>query len=154
MMSGIPLWVVSAALAGVIGFGAGWSWNGSRHEAAQREQKIEAVQQTRTEEVRRTDAVEKVVEDAAPKLQEIRADTDTARSELDGLRQAADAYARDLARCSASADRGQAATRAAMVLSDLLSRSEARNIELAAAFDEARQRGLTCEATYAAIRNR
>ena len=47
--------------------------------------------------------------------------------------------------------RGQAATRAAMVLSDLLARSVDTNRELAAAYDEARIAGLACEAGYSAL---
>jgi flagellar biosynthesis GTPase FlhF len=48
----------------------------------------------------------------------------------------------------AVAARSQAATRAAMVLSDLLARADARAGELAAAYDRARVAGLACEASY------
>lgn len=44
--------------------------------------------------------------------------------------------------------RSQAATRAAMVLSELLGRSIETNRELAAAYDRARIAGLTCEMSY------
>lgn len=47
--------------------------------------------------------------------------------------------------------RGQAATRAAMVLSDLLARADARTGELAKAYDRARIAGMACEAAYAAL---
>ncbi|WP_252088750.1 DUF2514 domain-containing protein [Pseudomonas sp. MWU13-3659] len=47
--------------------------------------------------------------------------------------------------------RSEAARRAAMVLSDLLSRADARAGELAAAFDRARVAGLACEASYNAL---
>lgn len=150
----IPTWIISAAAAGAIGFFAGWSWNGARHDAERASERVEAVQTVRVEETRRTDAIEKVVQDAAPKLEAIRADADAARDELDGLRAAADQYARRMASCSATAERGEAATRAAMVLSDMLSRSEARNVELAAAFDDAHQRGLTCQAAYQALQSK
>jgi hypothetical protein len=50
--------------------------------------------------------------------------------------------------------RGQAATRAAMVLSDLLARADARAGELAKAYDRARIAGLACEASYTALTNR
>lgn len=49
---------------------------------------------------------------------------------------------------TAALARGQAATRAAMVLSDLLARADARAGELAAAYDKARIAGLACEASY------
>ncbi|WP_205298029.1 DUF2514 family protein [Pantoea sp. Cy-639] len=42
-------------------------------------------------------------------------------------------------------------TRAAMVLSDLLSRADARAGELASAYDRARIAGLACEASYNAL---
>ncbi|AGN83332.1 DUF2514 domain-containing protein [Pseudomonas putida] len=49
--------------------------------------------------------------------------------------------------------RGKAATRAAMVLSDLLARADARAGELAKAYDRARIAGLACEASYNALIN-
>ncbi len=52
---------------------------------------------------------------------------------------------------TAAIARGQAATRAAMVLSDLLARADARAGELAKAYDRARIAGLTCEASYNAL---
>ncbi|MBX6689003.1 DUF2514 domain-containing protein [Pseudomonas sp. USTB-Z] len=47
--------------------------------------------------------------------------------------------------------RGEAATRAAMVLSDLLTRADARAGELAKAYDQARIAGDLCEASYNAL---
>lgn len=49
---------------------------------------------------------------------------------------------------TAAIARGKAATRAAMVLSDLLARADDRAGELAAAYDKARIAGLACEASY------
>ncbi|MBF8692509.1 DUF2514 domain-containing protein [Pseudomonas fulva] len=51
----------------------------------------------------------------------------------------------------AAVARGQTATRAAMVLSDLLSRSVATNRELAKNLDEARIAGRQCEREYDAL---
>ncbi|AZL68775.1 DUF2514 domain-containing protein [Pseudomonas oryziphila] len=51
----------------------------------------------------------------------------------------------------AAVARGQAATRAAMVLSDLLARADARAGELAKAYDQARIAGLACEASYTSL---
>ncbi|QZP24120.1 DUF2514 domain-containing protein [Pseudomonas mosselii] len=53
----------------------------------------------------------------------------------------------------AVAARSEAARRAAMVLSDLLARADARAGELAAAYDRARVAGLACEASYNALVN-
>jgi len=52
---------------------------------------------------------------------------------------------------TAAIARGQAATRAAMVLSDLLARADARAGELAKAYDQARIAGQACEASYASL---
>lgn len=52
---------------------------------------------------------------------------------------------------TAAIARGQAATRAAMVLSDLLTRADARAGELAKAYDRARIAGQQCEAEYDAL---
>ncbi|MBC3468727.1 DUF2514 domain-containing protein [Pseudomonas sp. RW10S2] len=49
---------------------------------------------------------------------------------------------------TAAIARGKAATRAAMVLSDLLARADDRAGELAEAYDKARIAGLACEASY------
>lgn len=52
---------------------------------------------------------------------------------------------------TAAVARGQAAIRAAMVLSDLLARADARAGELAKAYDQARIAGDICEASYNAL---
>jgi len=52
---------------------------------------------------------------------------------------------------TAAVARGETATRAAMVLSDLLARADARAGELAKAYDQARIAGLACEASYNAL---
>ena len=52
---------------------------------------------------------------------------------------------------TAAVARGQAATRAAMVLSDLFARADARAGELAKAYDQARIAGQLCEASYNAL---
>ena len=49
---------------------------------------------------------------------------------------------------TAAIARGQAATRAAMVLSDLLTRADARAGELAKSYDRARIAGLQCQREY------
>ncbi|MGE8302897.1 MAG: DUF2514 domain-containing protein [Pseudomonas kermanshahensis] len=52
---------------------------------------------------------------------------------------------------TAAIARGQAATRAAMVLSDLLARADKRAGELAKAYDAARSAGRQCEREYDAL---
>lgn len=53
---------------------------------------------------------------------------------------------------TAAVARGQAATRAAMVLSDLLARADARAGELAKAYDQARIAGEQCQSEYQALK--
>ncbi|HEN8705664.1 TPA: DUF2514 domain-containing protein [Pseudomonas putida] len=52
---------------------------------------------------------------------------------------------------TAAVTRGETATRAAMVLSDLLARADARAGELAKAYDQARIAGRQCEREYDAL---
>ncbi|EPN6724726.1 DUF2514 domain-containing protein [Pseudomonas putida] len=52
---------------------------------------------------------------------------------------------------TAAVARSETATRAAMVLSDLLTRADARAGELAKAYDQARIAGELCEASYDAL---
>ena len=52
---------------------------------------------------------------------------------------------------TAAVARGETATRASMVLSDLLTRADARAGELAKAYDQARIAGQLCEASYNAL---
>ncbi|KPY93317.1 Uncharacterized protein ALO36_04280, partial [Pseudomonas syringae pv. tomato] len=50
-----------------------------------------------------------------------------------------------------ASERGKAATRAAMVLSDLLGRADSRAGELAKAYDQSRVAGLACERSYQSL---
>lgn len=105
----------------------------------------------RSEEQRRAQAQEEVRANA--REQEHTAAVDGAGADAVGLRMRGEAarYAAAAGKCaadSAAAARGQAATRAAMVLSDLLARADARAGELAKAYDRARIAGETCVALY------
>lgn len=105
----------------------------------------------RTEEQRRQTAVNEVSTDAR---------TQTATATAAGVAaDAIDVGVRDSARKLAAgascapgdtgaAERGKAATRAAMVLSDLFQRADQRAGELAKTYDAARIAGLACEAAY------
>lgn len=113
-----------------------------------------AVAQVRSEEQRRYAAQEKVRNDAREERDV--ADAGAAGADAAGrrLRDEAVRLAERAGACSAdpaSVARGQAATRAAMVLSDLLARSVDTNRGLAAAYDRARIAGLACEASYGAL---
>lgn len=105
----------------------------------------------RTEEQRRQKAANQVANDARQEQTAAIADAVVADAAGDRLRSEAGKLAAS-ASCVPSdlgiADRGNNATRAAMVLSDLLSRSDARAGELARYADELRVAGRACEAPY------
>ena len=110
----------------------------------------------RQEEQRRATAQE----EARAHAQEERTIADSGAGDADAagqrLRSEAARFAATVS-CSgpdtAAIARGQAATRAAMVLSDLLTRADARAGELAKAYDRARIAGQLCEASYNALVN-
>ncbi|WP_367616941.1 DUF2514 domain-containing protein [Pseudomonas muyukensis] len=105
----------------------------------------------RQEEQRRTAAHEEVRANA--QVQRTIAKGAAAGADAVGqrLRDEADKFAATVGCPSAdtgAAARGEAARRAAMVLSDLLARADARAGELAAAYDRARVAGQACESSY------
>lgn len=105
----------------------------------------------RAKEQQRVDAREEVRAHAHE--QQVSADNDAAVADVAGqrLRDEAGKLAAAVScpgQDSAITARGEAATRAAMVLSDLLARADARAGELAAAYDRARIAGLACESSY------
>ncbi|QBF27442.1 DUF2514 domain-containing protein [Pseudomonas tructae] len=108
----------------------------------------------RKEEQRRAAAQEEARANAREQEQIAAAGADGADAAGQRMRDEAARYAAVAGKCdadTAAAARSQAATRAAMVLSDLLSRSDARAGELAKAYDRARIAGLACEASYTAL---
>lgn len=125
------------------------AWAG--RDAADNEAKAQAEAGARAEEQRRA-AAQQESRDHARKEQKA-ADADAAGADAAGqrLRDEAAKLATSVS-CAgtdpAAVARGQAAGRAAMVLSDLLERSVDTNRELAAAYDRARIAGLACESSY------
>lgn len=108
----------------------------------------------RQEEQRRATAQE----EARANAQEERTTADAGAADADAAGQRLRSDATQLAAAiscpgtdTAAVARGQAATRAAMVLSDLLERSVATNRELAQAYDRARIAGQLCESSYNAL---
>lgn len=110
--------------------------------------------EARQEEQRRAEAREEVR--AHAQEQRTIADAGAASADAAGQRLRGDATQLAAAvSCpgtdTAAVARGQAATRAAMVLSDLLARADARAGELASALDRARIAGQQCEREYDAL---
>lgn len=123
-----------------------------RLEVAERDRR--AVAQAREEEQRRAAAQE----EARAHAQEERKIADAGAASADAAGQRLRSEAAQLAATvscpspnTATVARGQAATSAAMVLSDLLARADARAGELAKAYDLARIAGQACEASYASL---
>ncbi|MDH1984237.1 DUF2514 domain-containing protein [Pseudomonas sp. GD03689] len=111
----------------------------------------------REEEQRRA----KAQEEARANAQEQRTTADAGATDADAAGQRLQHDAANFAatvRCpstdSAAIARGQAATRAAMVLSDLLTRADERAGELAQAYDRARIAGQLCEREYDVLTGR
>ncbi|MCE0961709.1 MULTISPECIES: DUF2514 domain-containing protein [Pseudomonas] len=108
----------------------------------------------RQEEQRRATAQE----EARAHAQEERTIADSGAADADAAGQRLRSDAAQLAATvscpgpdTAAVARGETATRAAMVLSDLLARADERAGELAQAYDRARIAGLACEASYNAL---
>lgn len=98
-------------------------------------------------------SIEKAVQDGQRTIDQATADASSARAAADSLRGAADAIAARLAASQAggnscTAATSAAATRAAMVLADVLKRADQRAGDLAEYADQARARGMTCEQAF------
>ena len=98
-------------------------------------------------------AINKAVQDGQRTIDQATADAVAARASADSLRGAADAIAARLAASEASgnsctATASAAATRAALVLADLLKRSDERSGNLADYADQSHGRGVTCEQAF------
>lgn len=133
---------------------ADWEKAWAARDAADSAARAQAEADAREEEQRRQAAQQEAR--AHAQKEQSAADIDAAGADAAGqrLRDQASQFAAT-ASCSgtdpATVARGQAATRAALVLSDLLSRADARAGELAAAYDRARIAGLACEAAYTGL---
>ena len=108
----------------------------------------EAGNVARTEEQRRQSAVNKEAGDAREQNKAAIVDAGNADAAGDRLHVEAVKFAATSCGDPGVAQRGASATRAAMVLSDLLQRADKRAGELAVAYDRARIAGLTCERSY------
>lgn len=113
----------------------------------------EASNTARASEQRRQSAVNKEASDAREQNKAATADAGTADAVGDRLHFEASKFAAAACSDPRTAQRGASATRAAMVLSDLLQRADKRAGELAVAYDRARIAGLTCERSYNGVRS-
>ncbi|MDF7792940.1 DUF2514 domain-containing protein [Pseudomonas syringae] len=126
---------------------ADWQQKWDRELKAQSQAVASTTTEYRTEEQRRQKAANQVANDA--RQEQTAALTDAAVADASGDRLRVEAGKLAAATSCApgdtgAAERGKAASRAAMVLSELLSRSDARAGELAKYADSARIAGLAC----------
>nr|WP_276616880.1 DUF2514 domain-containing protein [Pseudomonas syringae] len=124
-----------------------WRTKWAEEVSGQSEAVATTTTEYRTEEQRRQKAANQVANDA--RQEQTAALTDAAVADAAGDRLRVEA--RKLAAATScapgdtgAAERGKAASRAAMVLSELLGRADARAGELAKAYDESRIAGLAC----------
>ena len=147
-----------AALFGAYRFGlsvmdTSWRAKWAEQVAVEAENRANTETEFRAEEQRRQLAANKVSGYAREEIESARLDA----SDADDVGQRLHAEASQLAvlpSCSndtGARERGQAATRAAMVLSDLFQRADKRAGELAKAYDRARIAGLACERSYQSL---
>ncbi|MCF5714309.1 DUF2514 domain-containing protein [Pseudomonas tremae] len=125
-----------------------WQARWAKQVSVQSEAVATTTTDYRTEEQRRQKAANQVANDARQEQTAALNDAAGADAAGDRLRVEAGKLAAT-ASCvpsdTGAAERGKAATRAAMVLSDLLGRADARAGELAKAYDQSRIAGLACE---------
>lgn len=135
---------------------AAWEKRWAQRDAADSEASAQAEANAREEEQRRQAAQQKAREDAQKEQKAADVDATTADAAGQRLRDETGKFAAAVS-CpvpdTTAVARGEAARRAAMVLSDLLSRADARAGELAKAYDRARIAGMACEASYTSLRN-
>lgn len=129
----------------------------ARRDSGERLAEMLGERGAREEEQRRAKAQEEARADA----QEQRTTADAGATDADAAGQRLQHDAASLAATvscpgtdTAAVARGKAATRAAMVLSDLLARTDARAGELAKAYDRARIAGQLCEREYDVLTGR
>ena len=112
--------------------------------------------EARAEEQRRQGEIDAIERRAEGQIAQAVADADHARAVSDGLHDeaaklAARLAASERARCAATASESATGTTGSELLAELFRRADQRAGELAAIADQARIRGLTCEAAYDAL---
>lgn len=133
-------------------------WIEQQSEAAEQQATLRAQEErtARETEQRRQAEIESIRADAQKQIQNAQADARDADLASERLRKQADRLAQSVRSCpsdTGAAGGGKTAPSPAMVLSDVLSRMDARARELAAAYDRSRIAGSACQSAYDAIRS-
>ena len=154
---------ILAAILLAMAFSAAGAWQvqdwryGKRLADIDRDQALAitaAGDKARQEEQSRQASVNKEASHAREQNKAAAVDAGVADAAGDRLHIEANQFAATACGDPGAAQRGASATFAAMVLSDLLSRSVATNRELAQAYDRAKIAGKMCESTYEALHGR
>lgn len=150
--------VAAAGISLITGFGIAWNWQAQRWDAdvaaarAQHNAQIaEAKDRGIAEGSRRQAEIESIAEKGRADDAKIDDRATATGGSINGLRESAAMLAKSASCDPDIARRGEAATRAASLLSDLLGKSLERNRDLAEIADRARERGLRCESAYEAV---
>lgn len=134
---------------------AQWQARWDQHEKQDQDAAAAFEARERAEEQRRQQSINKVIEDGQRNIDQVRADASAAADQR--VRDAATKYADRIAaaeagRDSCTAAAGQAAAQHARVLAELLGEADSLAGVYAEAADQARVRGMACEAAYEGIR--
>lgn len=167
LMTGWRGYAAAAAAGALLVGGVAWTAQGWRYRAEianierdyatardeQTQAAIAAVEAARTEERRRTDAVEKQRNEAQKMAAAAAGDAARARAERRGLLERADALVGAAAGLDPTlTDGSPAGVDAVDLLAHMLDRVSNRAAELAEIADRARIAGLTCERSYDQVR--
>ena len=157
------IYVKIAIAAALVGAAAGYfisdnswqaKWANAEREAATAQ--LNAVNAAVTQYKNRIKSLELISRETTKQLNTVKNDAAIADSAANSLQQQIDNYVRggsgDHANSCTISERAAAATRE-LLLAELLKRADRRAGELAKTADEARTRGLACEAEYAASFN-
>lgn len=147
-------------VAAGFGFFVAWTWQSHSRDAergraatAAAAQVVQQIQEVRQFEQRAQAGVDQASEVGNEKLEQAEAAAAGAGAASDRLQQRVTELSASLASCNAgTAAERQARSADAMVFADMLRWSDRRAGELAAAYDRARARGLTCELAYDSAR--
>lgn len=156
------LFVVVVFAIGAVGYRISdnqWQSKWDSHLLADTAATAQAQTEQRAIEAMRQQSINKVTQDAQHAIYQARTDAAAADAATHSLRDAIDQTVSRLADSQASlsactTDAGQAATKAARVLADVLKLADHRAGILAGTADQAIARGLACEAAYDGLEKR
>jgi hypothetical protein len=152
----LSILAATAVAYGIYSFGrhaerAEWQVLWSERDSQDAQEQAHAEKQARIEEQRRADWAAGVQRDATQQIEKLRGDVDGASADAQRLRDELGKLQKRFGPAGQGTGApisSTSATRAAMVLSELLDRCVGQRQELAGAFDRARIAGLACEASY------